>query len=316
MDPSSGKAEMSVSHTGHLLYAPGSAVRPTNRILWVDRSGQSQPLSESEGEFPSVRLSPDESRLAVFVIGANNSIWINDLMRGTMTPFVTGFENMFPVWAPSGDGLVFRSNRSGQFNLYWQALDGSGPPERLTTSEFSQTAESWSPDGQVLSFSEVNPETGRDILVLEGDGAARPLVQSRANEGSSRFSPDGDLIAYVSDESGRQEIYLETFPTSGRKWQVSTDGGVRPLWNPTGGELIYRTGTAIVTVAIRAEGEPELGNPRVLFEIPESYIGPEDVSQDGQRLVFVDRATLPPPISHLVLVQNWAEELKELVPAP
>ena len=138
MDPTSGRAEMSVSRTGHLLYAPGSAMTPTDRILWVDRSGQSQPLSPSEGYFGSVSLSPDERRLAVFVLGANNSIWINDLTRGTMTPLVTGFENMMAVWAPSGDGVVFRSNRSGQFNLYWQAVDG-GPPERLTSSEFVQS---------------------------------------------------------------------------------------------------------------------------------------------------------------------------------
>ena len=151
---------------------------------------------------------------------------------------------------------------------------------------------------------------------MEGDRKAVPLAQSAANELGPRFSPDGSLIAYVSDESGRPEIYLETFPTSGRKWQVSTEGGNGPLWHPTGGELIYRTDTRIMAVAIRAGGELELSNPRLLFEIPGSFGGPHGISQDGQRLVFVERVASPPPISHLVLVQNWAEELKELVPGP
>ena len=317
MNPIAGNAEMSLSSTGHLLYAPGGAFLPPHRIVWVDRNGQTEPLTETTGYFQFSTLSPDESQLAMFVGGANNSIWIYDIARATMARLVSGFENMGPIWTPSGDRVTFFSDRSGAFNLYWQVADGSAPLERLTTSEFNQRTGSWSPDGQWLAFIEVSPETGTDIWVLsmEGDRSARPFAQSASNETTPQFSPDGRFLAYVSDESGRREIYVQPFPTSGRKWQVSTAGGGSPLWNSSGRELVYRNGSEILAVDIDTRGELSLGNPRVLFEAPSALAGPSSISADGRRLLFIDRSAAPPAPTHLVLVQNWAEELKRLAPA-
>ena len=290
---------------------------PHDRFVWMDRNGKTEPLSETTGYFEYATLSPDESRLAVFVGGANNSIWIYDIARATMTRFVSGFENMWPIWTPSGDRVTFVSDRSGAFNLYWQATDGSAPLERLTTSEFNERPGSWSPDGQWLAFDESSPETGRNIwmLSMEGDRSPRPFAQSASNETTPQFSPDGRFLAYVSDESGRREIYLQRFPTSGRKWQVSTAGGRSPLWNSNGREVVYRNGSEILAVDIDTRGELSLGNPRVLFEAPSAFRGPLGISADGRRLLFIDRSAAPAAPTHLVLVQNWAEELKRLAPA-
>ena len=317
MNPVAGNAEMSLSGTGHLLYAPGGAFTPPHRVVWVGRDGETEPLTQSTGYFASTALSPDERRLAIFVTGANNSIWIYDIARATMTRLVSGFENLFPIWTPSGVRVTFNSNRSGPLNLYWQIANGSAPPERLTTSEFAQTAESWAPDGQWLVFEEQRPDTGFDIGVLsmEGDRTSRPFAQSAANETSPRFSADGRFIAYTSDESGRNEVYIQPFPSSGRKWPVSTEGGDTPLWNPNGRELIYANGGEILVVDVDTRGELTLGKPRALFEVPSALNGPMDISSDGQRLVFIDESAAPPAPTYLVLIQNWAEELKRLAPA-
>ena len=326
MDPIAGNAEMAVSHTGHLLYAPGEVFTPSRAVVWVDRSGKVEPLTESTGRFETASLSPDGQRLAIWVGAANNSIWIYDIARATLTRLVSGFENVWPIWSPSGDRVTFASNRSGVTNLYWQVADGSAPPERLTTSEHAQSSASWSPDGRWLAYQQGSSETGTDIWVLpmEGDRTPRAFAQSASNEMLPQFSPDGHYIAYASDESGRYEVYVRPFPSSGRKWQVSAFGGGvalnvffswPALWSPNGRELFYRNGPEVVVVDVDTRGEPILGTPKVLFEAPSTLRGPFSISADGRRLLFVDRSEAPPAPTQLVLVQNWAEELKRLASA-
>ena len=126
-----------------------------------------------------------------------------------------------------------QSNKEGPQNLFWQLADGSGGLERLTTSEYTQIPMSWSPDGQLLAFVEINPTTGYDIWVLRlSDRKAQPFLRTPFNEAAPRFSPDGRWLAYISDESGRFEIYVQPYPGPGGKWQISTEGGTEPVWNP------------------------------------------------------------------------------------
>ncbi len=196
--------------------------------------------------------------------------------------------------------------------------DGGGQPERLSDSESLQIPESWSPDGQTLAFSELSPETGYDIwmLSLDGERTAQPFLQSRSNERYAAFSPNGRWIAYTSDESGRREVYVRSFPEPGAKRQVSTEGGFDPLWNPNGRELFYRRDGQMLAVETKTDGELVLGTPRLLFE-SDSYMSQEssyDVSADGERFVMIDRGGSVPPPRELVLVQNFAEEVKRLVP--
>ncbi len=256
--------------------------------------------------------------MVVSVNHANMSLWVYDTTRGALTRLVSGFNNWYPIWTPDGEQVTFRSDPEGPSNIFWTAADGGGQPERLSASEFVQIPESWSPDGQTLAFGELSPETGYDIwmLSLDGERTARPFLQSSSNESHAAFSPNGRWIAYTSDESGRQEVYVRSFPEPGAKRQVSTEGGFDPLWNPNGRELFYRRDGQMIAVETKTEGELVLGTPRLLFESDShsaqgaSY----DVSADGERFVMIDRLESVPPPRELVLVQNFAEEVKRLVP--
>ena len=220
---------------------------------------------------------------------------------------------------PGGDRLTFQSTRSGAWNLFSQLADGSGEAERLTTSEGGQTPGSWSPDGKTLVFRERHPETGLDVWSLSMDGGEAPdrLLGKPFNEHQPRLAPDGRWLAYVSDESGQNEVYVRSFPGMSAKRQVSTEGGHYPLWNPNGRELFYRDEDKMMVVEIASNGELELGTPKVLFEKPFAYSSAGlnyDVAPDGRRFVMIDESEAEPAPTQLVLVQNWAAELERLVP--
>ena len=178
----------------------------------------------------------------------------------------------------------------------------------------------WSPDGKVLAISMPDPESGQDIWVFEEEAETdlRPLVRTRFDEWSARFSPDGKWLAYVSNESGQGEVYVQAFPGPGGKYQVSTDGGAEPVWSHDGRELFYRNGEKMMTVPFSTEARVTFGRPVVLFEgkfLAAVDENPEyDVSPDGQWFVMVqadDQGSVP---NRLHVVLNWFEELKRKAP--
>ena len=315
--PTEGNALFSISRDGSLLYTPGDFWGDDRRVVWVDREGRSQPLIEEKRAFLSSRLSPDGRSLALTIAAANDSVWVYDLTRSTLTRLTFGFGNSYPVWTPDGRRLAFRSTRagSGRGALFWQAADGSGQPERLTTSERPQWPCSWSPDGSILALEETNMEKGWDISVLsmDGDRTPEPFLQTDLNEAAPMFSPNGRWIAYESDESGQYQVYIRPFPSAEGKRQVSTGGGNYPVWNPNGKELFYRNGDKMMVVDVETEGELVLGTPQMLFEKP-SLLEEYDVAPDGQHFVMIEEGESQPAPTQLILVQNWGEELKRLVP--
>lgn len=315
-NPIAGHAEFSVSGNGSLLYAPGDSWKDNRRAVWVDRDGRADPIlttPRAYGWRPSI--SARGSLMAVNVHGANTSVWVYDFARSTFTPVATGFDNVDPVWTPDESRLVFTSNRAGTRNLFWQAADGSDEAEPLFPSGFWQIPGSFSPDGKILAFHQRSPDTGYDIWVLSTQGArtAEPFLQTRFREEFPSFSPNGRFLAYESDESGRREVYIRPFPSSAGKWQVSTDGGEVPRWNPNGREIFYRNGDQMMVVDVETEGELELGRPRTLFT-RRSFEGGYDVATDGHRFVMVDEGDSSSAPTRLILVQNWAEELRQRSP--
>jgi eukaryotic-like serine/threonine-protein kinase len=321
--PSSGAAQYSFSATGTLVYVPGGTQAGQRRLVWVNRNGAEQPMAAPPRAYWNPRLSPDGRRVTVGIADQESQVWLYDLSRETLTRLTfAGSQNSVPTWTPDGKRIAFQSNKDGgPMNIFWQLADGSGGLERLTTFEFNNAPHSWSPDGQLLAYIELNPTTGFDIWVLRlSDRKAQPFLRTPFNETVPRFSPDGRWLAYVSDESGHWEIYVQPYPGPGGKWQISTEGGTEPVWNPNGRELFYRSGDKMMAVDITTTTQPGFtaGKPRVLFEgpyLPTPVTFPNyDVSPDGQRFLMLMESERATSTTQINVVLNWFEELKRRVP--
>jgi Tol biopolymer transport system component len=320
--PVSGAAQYSISATGSLAYVPGGIQSAHSKLVWVSRNGAEQPMYAPANAYVDPRLSPDGRRVTLTITEQETQIWLYDLTRETLTRLTfEGNENSNSVWTPDGKRIAFDSSKAGGVsNIFWQLADGGGGLERLTTSEYNHIPMSWSQDGQLLAFFETNPTTQRDIWVLRmSDRETQPFLRTPFNEAAARFSPDGHLLAYVSDESGRFEIYVQPYPGPGGKWQISTEGGKEPVWNRNGRELFYRSEDKMMAVDIAAQPGFAAGTPRMLFEgqyQPTRGTTPNyDVSPDGQRFLMlkpVEQSQAAPTQINVVL--NWFEELKQKVP--
>jgi Tol biopolymer transport system component len=335
--PITGAAQYSFSATGSLVYVPGGVQAAQRSLVWVSRTGAEQTLAAPARAYRGPSLSPDGRQVVVAIEEMETQVWLYDLFRETLTRFTfEGNTNLGSIWTRDGKRIVFESNKEGSMNLFWQRADGSGGRERLTTSENLNIPGSWSPDGHLLAFAEVNPATGYDIWILRmgepsassgqvpstGSGQApkaQPFLQTPFNEGVPVFSPDGRWLVYVSDESGRFEIYVQPYPGPGGKWQISTEGGTEPVWNRNGRELFYRSGDKMMAVDISTQPSFAAGKPKVLFTgqyLPTpGTLSNYDVSPDGQRFLMIKpgESTEAPP-TQINVVLNWFEELKRRVP--
>jgi Tol biopolymer transport system component len=314
-----GAADYSISATGTLVYL-SAGTQSQRKLVWVSRSGAEQALATPPRLYDWPQLSPDGRRV-VMEIGPQ--LWLYDLTRDTLTPFTfEGNLNQAPVWTPDGTRIVFNSNKEGPRNLFWQLADGSSGPQRVGASQSAQIPRSWSPDGKLLAFHEATPGTGRDIWVLRlSDHKAEPFLRTPFTEGAPSFSPDGRWLAYVSDESGRPEIYAQPYPSTGGKWRISAEGGLEPAWNRNGRELFYRNGNKMMAVEVVTQPTFSPGKPKMLFE--GQYIASQfpstgiayDVSSDGQRFLMVKETEPPREANQINVVLNWFEDLKRRVPA-
>jgi len=315
--------QFSISNSGWLAYAEGGITADIqDSLVWLDQEGRAEPVASSEGPYFAPRLSPDGQRIAYS--GRERAVWVYDINRG-MASRLTGEGEAGGVnWTPDGKRVVFSWFKSGPPNLYWQPADGSSAMERLTTSDYVQEPGSWSPDGTTLAFTEWHPEkSGNDILLLDvGSRRITPFLNSQANESWPAFSPDGRWIAYASNESGQKvnEVYIRPFPGPGGRWLVSHEGGTEPLWARDGKKVFYRSadGEQVWVVDIRTEGGVFPGKPRLLFKAPLlSYAGMVrtwDLSLDGQRFLMDKmEERKSQPVTEMILVQNWFEELKRIV---
>jgi len=309
-----GGAAVSASQNGVLAYR--LAANAQLKLVWVDRKGGEQPLSTPPHNYRNPRLSPDGQRVSITIDELGGQEWLLDISRGTLTRLTfEGNYNGGTAWTPDGKRITFASNRAGPQNLFCQQADGSGGAERLTISNRGEVAGSWSPDGQTLAFQQGGPPTGFDISIFHlGERKAEPFLQSRFNEIAPRFSPDGRWLAYASDESGRYEIYVQPYPGPGGKRQISTEGGMEPVW-ARNGELFYRNGKKLMVAQTMTHPSFSAGNPKVLLEGDyATYLTMPnyDVTADGKRFLFLKAGQQTQ--KEISLVVNWTEEFKQRAP--
>jgi serine/threonine-protein kinase len=327
---STGEICFGVSSTGFLVYAPGAALSGSQRTLvWVDRNGKEEPLPAPPRSYAYPRLSPDGTRIAIDIRDQGGGLWVWDLTRRTLTRLTFDGTGTSPTWTPDGKRIIFASQSTGVGNLYWQAADGTGQPERLVESALAQVPQSVSRDGRLV-FRQSDPKTNFDLytLPLSGERRPTPLIRTPFVEQGAEVSPNGRWVAYASDESGYPEIYVRPFPNaaSGR-WQISPDGGARPVWSRDGRELFYQAGRVatfrFMAAAVSTDELFSAATPQMLFE-GSYFVGqinqgrPFDVSLDGKRFLLIkDPATESgaPGDAPLVIVLNLFNELRRLVPA-
>jgi eukaryotic-like serine/threonine-protein kinase len=309
-----GSVDFDVSRDGSLVYVPGSPRGGDRRLVRVDRSGRRRPVTEVRRAFESISLSPDGRRLALALEAANDQIWVYDLDRSTLTPQTLAWTNSSPIWTPDGRRLTFTSNRGGPFNLFWQPADGSGPAEPLDVSGNWQAPYSWTPDGKTLVFQVWWPSPDIWTLTLDGDRKPRPLLQGRFNEFQAALSPNGHWLAYVSNESGRDEIYVRLFPGAEGRWPISTDGGYQPVWARNGRELFYLSGGRMMAVSVTSDGTFTARKPMGLFEAKGLLDMPSyDVTPDGEFLMIESGESDSSPPTRINVVLNWLQEVRQRV---
>ncbi len=329
MSTNSGAAFFDISRTGSLAYAVGKAEGGDRSLVWVDRQGKAAPLGFPPRSYVFPRISPDGKQLAFEIEGVNHDLYTYDPARDVTTKMTTDGVSHAPVWTPDGRRIAFRSWKAAVMSMWWMPSDRSGPEERLTSVGKRQSVVSFSPDMNYIAFNQMDPAggAGSDVwmLPMEGDRKPQPFVKSKAQEGSARFSPDGKWVAYCTNESSRFEVFVQPWPGPGPKIQVSSEGGTDPIWSRNGRELFYRRGDKMIVVAVTTEPTFRASKPELLWEghyshgmssscgFPGATSANYDVTSDGQRFLMVQDLDQDAVSTRIVVVVNFAEELRRLV---
>jgi serine/threonine-protein kinase len=325
----------SMSDSSTLVYIQGITgvdLLEERTLVWVDMDGKEQSISAQPNDYGGPRISPDGTQVALAVEkGQNEDIYIWDFTRKNETRLTRDeASDEAPLWTIDGKWIVFKSDREGAAGVYRKAADGAGETELVNTgSEGAIVPASWSDDGNTLVLTTQGPNFDVIALAMEGEREIKPLLQGEYAELQPQMSPDGQWIAYSSDESGEFEIYVRPFPeVSTRRIKVSTSGGYSPLWSPDGQKLFYRNGNTVMVVTVEREPSFGFGTPAILFS--GTYAAPEtgdlsrqtmwDIHPEGKRFLMIkpfgatDEESVAEDRPKIIVVTNWFEELKKLVP--
>jgi serine/threonine-protein kinase len=312
----SGGSSPKLSLAGTLVYS--DVPLDQLQLVWYDRSGKVLSTIGSPQLYAYPAISPDGRRVAVEVREGGYALWLYDADLATMTRFTfDSAASRLAAWSPSGVEITYSSFLGNNFDLYSKPSNGSGEARVLVTTAAAEGAAAWSIDERFLVYESGTRETGRDLMYREkkSDGTLgneTVFLRTRFEEGAPAFSPDGKLIAYVSNESGQNEVYVRDFPQSGRKWRVSTQGGSSPRWPRTAKELFYVEAGRLMAVAVTTQPTFSSGTPSPLFtrRTLTSFNPQYDVTADGKRIILTDRIVDEKPLA-IHVVHNWFEEFRE-----
>ena len=302
-----GAVGFSVSSNGTFLYAPFEPDR--RRLAVVRRDGAARTLPVPAQMYDRLSISPDGQHAALRIDTGFNfgDVWLLDLLRSNLVPFTRDRRSRDPVWSPDGKRLVFSSDRNGVRDLFLQPVDG-GSAEQISAVDIQADATSWSKDG-ALVFVQVDPKTGNDLWVMRPDererAAPTPLLREAAAQSGGRISPDGRWLAFISNQSGRTEVYLTTFPTPGKIIPVSQGPGGNPRWSRSSDEIFFSRGSDILGLKVLPAGPaPGAPRPAIAGGIP-GHVG-YDVFPDGSFLVIQSERG-PSAVPPLIVITGWAD---------
>ena len=315
------------SETGALAYVPSGAT--LGNLAWVDRKGGVTPLGAPTRDYGAgVRISPDGKRVVVVIITEDSrDVWTYDIPHGTLARFTLGGgTNVSPIISPDGRRIAFSKYRSEDINIVAKTFDGGGNEETLlsvqrSTGVIHLLPASWSPDGKLLTYVQVS-QSGKDeiwVLPLEGERRPQLLLGNQFDNTNPVFSPDGKYLAYVSNETGSNEVYVMPFRNGTGKWQISTGGGDNLVWERDGKQLFYRQSGNIMGVDVRTQPAFTASTPRII--VPAKAIGnflsgdPFDISPDGQRFLIHQQSSGAAQAAQINVILNWSEELRRLASA-
>ena len=313
--PFEGNSQFAVSDTGTLVHAPASLLQPPREVVWVDRQGREEILLEADRRYSTPSLSPDGRSVAITVEDDNPDIWVYQLDRKVLNrlTFSPRSEHT-PIWFPDGRRIAFLL-AAPPFHLSVVPVDGSSEPSAVLERSIDSYADAMSPDGRWMVVRELSSEDDYNLGLLEvGEGqAVRPIRNTQFLERFATISPDGRYMAYESDESGRGEIYIQSFPEPGSRTQVTRDGGGAPLW-AANSELFYWKGDRLLTVPIGTTPVLTIGEPEGLFTSKRHTTNTSreyDVTADGRRILIakIPEASQPREVQ---IVLNWFSELERL----
>jgi serine/threonine-protein kinase len=322
-----GAANFAISRAGTLIHMRDHAPRLLARMVRVSREGRVEPFSD-EREFHYPRSSPDGKWVAVAIHEGSirpHDLYLYEAGRNAGTRLTSSVNGNLPLWTPDSQRITFaRTSTKGlDFDIFWKGINEDGGGQPLVEAAGIQIPRSWSPDGRRLLYEQHTLDTGKDLWVLTLGEEPEAFLTSSANERAGVFSPDGNFVAYVSDTTDADQVYVRPYPGPGRARRITTDGGLEPLWAADGLELFYRSRDLkdMISISIDiSEGEAiELGEPKVLFSGDyESYMmgGPSySVSNDGQQFLMLESAEQSNAGTQFQVIVNWFDELERLLPS-
>jgi eukaryotic-like serine/threonine-protein kinase len=333
-DPNSGAGHFSFSRTGIFVYRSGKVSAQSWPVWWLDRSGKTSQLIARPSFYIAPRFSPDGQHLVLVQVagGSDRRVFVYDWQRDTMSRLVVNTQQLvYPTWSPDGKHILFGFRSANGSGLGWMRADGTGESQRLLDGKNIVNPYSFFPDGRRLAYWELDPDSGWDLWTLALDlsdpdrpkpGKPELFLRTPSNERNPSVSPDGRWIAYVSDESGRYEMYVRPFPGPGGKWQISNAGGQLPVWSHNGRELFFQDLANRIMVT---EYEPKnesfvAGKPRLWSDQQLQDISGNpnyDLAPDGKRF-----AIIPEPKAraeekgavHVSFLLNFFDELRRRAP--
>jgi serine/threonine-protein kinase len=308
-----GSVQFALTRDGTLVYVSGGPAW-IGKLVWADRTGATTPIAAPPRVYQEFALSPDGQHIALDIDEATRDIYLFEFARGGLLRFTNTGSNQRPRWTPDGKQVTFARLNGGRAEVILKSID-SGAEEVLMPGTFRPPV-SWSPDGNILMYTETAPETNLDLGIIRRGQSPQTWLKTRFREWGAAFSRDGKYIAYVSDESGQYEVYVRPASGEGAKWQVSTEGGEEPLWSKDGRELFYRNGPRWMAAEVTTQPQFRAGTPRMLFEGPYLNVAgvSYDVAADG-RFLMLEENYKQPPTTQLQAIFNWSEEVKRRVPA-